>query len=43
MTPTHSSDTNAYFNPNTEAHMRRIASGLRTATKESSAKKPSKR
>ncbi len=28
MTPTHSSDTNAYFNPDTEAHMRRITSGL---------------
>ncbi|MGB2968789.1 MAG: arsenate reductase ArsC [Candidatus Nanopelagicales bacterium] len=28
MTPTDSSDTNAYFNPDTEAHMRRIASGL---------------
>ncbi|MBP7406858.1 MAG: hypothetical protein KA973_18285, partial [Candidatus Microthrix sp.] len=28
MTPTHSSDTNAYFNPDTEARMRRITSGL---------------
>lgn len=28
MTPTDSTDTNAYFNPDTEAHMRRITSGL---------------